>query len=231
VRDLTDSYAIYVELSSHAVWHHAKRQYWMWVAPAASGVVGVAGFVVVLSVDRTVRDGRRGLIGGWAKYTGDIAEALSSVMYGAVAAGAASADLTPHISPLSSGDTGEIWRCDAAGQSQDDGADYQAYVETKPLQLGGPRRMFAVADAVLTSRFTGGTTLQVSLIRDFGLETRTASRNMATVASETRVTRKVEDAQMDGASFLAFRVGDASATSAVWALDQLEVKVDVREDR
>ena len=76
-------------------------------------------------------------------------------------------------------------------------------------------------DSYLTAETASGVTITLTLNRDFGLETTTATALLTASASETRVQQKFEGAAISQAGYLQFQVGDASAASNAWVLDSI----------
>lgn len=131
-------------------------------------------------------------------------------------------DGKPHV-----GTATQIIRCDDQAATNDYGTAFRAYVRTRAYQAGKLLRRTATSGAVLEATPHSGVTLSLTLIRDYGMETRTVSVSLAPTAAETlagvtNIIRLIDDGYLTEALTLQFEIGDAGAVSApAWQLHQL----------
>lgn len=237
IQDLMVNVTTDSAIAAHGVYHAEKRQIWWWVRDITLPVF--AGFTtrrLVFDVARGRRVTGKGVVGGWATHTGESCIALCSVMFANTIGASMSYDLKPYIgyggADVFGSGTECLWKCDSDDDEDDNGSAFQAYIQTKPYQLAGPYRLFVMTEPTVLARAATGVSVRVSCIRDFGLETRTADVSLtASAASETHVTRKLDDSAMEAAAYLALRVGDASAVETGWTIDLVEVPWEPRETR
>lgn len=202
---------------AHGVHHRDKHQIWWWVSTGSSNEPDTRiifdtklGRVVQINGDISIR-------GGWAKHTGESCEARCSAMMSDTLGATMSRTLKPHIG-YSTGTA--IWKCDTG--TDDNGTAFQSYIDTRPyLPWGLGRKGGMVAEAVLAAAVSSGVTLQLSVIRDFGLETLTSTLLMTADASETHFIRQFEESRAAEFKAIQFRVGDVSAVAASWNIDAL----------
>jgi hypothetical protein len=202
----------------HGVYHESKNQVWWWVPNG-----GVTPRVLwVLSLPLSSPTGQM----AWSKFTGNITAADCSVFAGPVGT-TPSTSMVPLIGQNS--DHGLLWALDTG--TQDITTNYQGTLTTKPYAAGGIQYHFGLAEGQLVARASSGTTITVSTVQDFGVETRRSQVSLSAEGSETSVVRKLEG--MDGASctVVQFTIGDEEASASAWTLDALVVPIHVEESR
>lgn len=225
-----------VYTSQHGVYYADRGQYWLWVSTNAATVPDTLLIFTVAT-------------GGWARYTGAIAAALSSALLpryvtepnkGVSLTISLVAPRVPYCCPNTNG---QIVECDAINPSTgvaldtdletysgsagvwSDGTPYQAYVTTTPIPPKTLDGFMTVQDVTVEADAAAGVTLSVSLVRDHGAETRTFSTSLAADGTETRVIRRVEGAATAGARAVAVTLGDASAVASQWNLLRAQLRV------
>jgi hypothetical protein len=162
---------------------------------------------------------------GWAKHTGESAKARCSVMFSTTIGATMSRDLKPYIGQH--GGNTRFWKCDTS-DTDDAGTAFQAYLDFPDRHFGGIDKQCQVFEPLVLGA-AGSATITVSLIRDYGEETRTATTSMAAGGSETRVLRQVEAGFTADAKAVKVRVGDGSAVASSWTLDAVVVPYEPRE--
>ncbi len=200
------------------VYHSDKRQVWLWFATGSSNdcnqlfIYDVAG-------------------GGWSRVpTGDLlANVRCAVMFANTLGATMSRDLKPYV-----GQTGAAGRLHKADTGTDDnGTTYQAYLDTKTYEPGGPGMTGETQDAQLLAKVSTGVPITVTVTGDFGFSTHTAMTSLTAVGAETRTAVRLSDSCQAGAGaaptgamrFIQFRVGDGSAVSNSWTIDRLVVPI------
>lgn len=206
---------------AHGVYHQEKHQAWWWLATSTANEPNLK---IVLDTHRMHRqaDGARG---GWTKHTGASALARCSMM---LASAASKRTNLPYIGQ--SGAASILWKLDTAA-TDDAGAAFQAYVKTKPYALAGITRNCGLSPGQLVAKSASGVTITLTIDRDFGLATRTATCSLTAAASETRVVRKFDAADESGAAVVQFQIGDAAASTAAWTLDAVLLPFHAEEAR
>jgi hypothetical protein len=208
---------------AHGVYHPDKKQYWAWIATGSSNEPDT----------RLIFDVRRGAAsvggvrGGWAKHTGNSCSARCSAVLPTTLGATQTLRINPYIGQA--GGTVRIWKCDTT-DLDDNGTTFQAYVKTKPYALSTLGRSYGITELHLLAKALAATTIYISLIRDFGLETRTISASIAPSSTEDHVLTKFGDAAMAQAGTIQFQIGDnAAIASPQWTLDALAVRFTLEE--
>ena len=210
----------------HGVYHPDKHQIWWWIATGANNDPDTR---IVFDIEHGVTTGGHDVRGGWVKHTGDAGAARCSVMFAHTVGATMSRDLKPYFGQRAGNN--RIWKGDTS-DTDDNGTAFQAYVETGVRALAGLGRKFSVHNGWLVAKAGSGVTIRLTLIRDFGVESRTADVTLTLTADEgsaTRVFRPFSDAEMAGAHVVAMRLGDASAVANAWTLDALVLRVHPEE--
>lgn len=183
----------------HTVYHSEKHQVWWHVA------VGDTSFPNrrwVLDTDT----------GGVTFQTLESGGMYASVIW----------DGKPHIATFDA-----IIQCDDENETTDVGESFQAYIRTGALQPGSLLRKAAIECAVLEADPVDNTSVVVKLIRDYGIESRSITVNMAPTTEETTgavetIIRPIDNAYISEAMAIQFEIGDtAEVDVAPWQLQQL----------
>jgi hypothetical protein len=165
--------------------------------------------------------------GGWTRLPSGrpIAASRCSVLFSNTLGASMSKDLKPYIGQT--GGNGRLWKCDTG--TDDNGTAFQSYTVSRAVEPGGAGYVGQAGDAALLAQTASGVTLTTTVIRDFGVETKTATALLTATGSETRTQVRLEDSGYAGAQFLQYQVGDGAATSTAWNVDRLVVPV-TRQD-
>lgn len=220
-RDIQDLWATInlaaTSIVAHGVYYPDRHRVEWWIT-TGSGNVPTKRIVLDCRLALTTE---QGVQQGWCQFDGASCAAQCSAMLPVTWGSSMSYALRPHIGYSGANDT--IWVTDTTDQD-DNGNAFQAYLLTKPYAVAtlgkytGLGKVFALAKP-------SAATLYVSIVRDFGLETRTFNTPLAAVASETRVIREFADVAMATAQTLSFQIGDnAAATTPQWIVDLLAVQ-------
>jgi hypothetical protein len=139
-----------------------------------------------------------------------------------------SRDLKPYIgrstgTTLLKGDTSDL---------DDNGTDFQAYVQSKAWDIEPVPTNKYLTRAYLLAEAASGVTVTQTLIRNFGDDTnRTATALLTAAGSETRVLKKFEDAALQDAALFQVRLGDAAAADSGFTLDRWYGAIELKGDR
>jgi len=202
---------------AHSVYYADKKQVWMWFATASAGSAGTDPTTkIVWDVKRSA----------WSRHTGNTAAMRCSVMFANTVAASMSRDLKPYVGGQA---TNKILKCDTSSTS-DDGTTFQAYVLSKPFALGGLGTYATVGQGTLYAQVASGVTITQTLIRDFGLESTTATVSLTPTASETRIQRLIDSGHMGSCWAIQVMLGDASAIANAWAIDALTFEYRIDQD-
>lgn len=232
IRDLTTqiTFAGFNQAFPHAMYYPAKHQIWFWFNYVAGG--NTFYVKAVFDVMRSTVVQGESVRGGWSIH-GDYTTAtsmsttgLSGLMFAATLGASMGVDFVPYVAVGTS-----ILRTDTTDVS-DNSVAFQAYVKTAPIDTVpfGENVGFGVSTVLADP--SSGVTIMQSLIRDYGLETRTSTVSLTAAASETKVIRKFEDSEIAGAGTVQVQIGDAAAASvAQWKLHELALTVFPQEPR
>jgi hypothetical protein len=142
--------------------------------------------------------------------------------------------------PIITAEGGGLVRCDVDAAPDDYGYPFRAYVRTRAWETGNLLDRIVVRSAVVEGRsiqlsptrrlgcYTpSGVTLAITLIRDYGVERRTAAFNLDQQAREEYVIKPVDNSRMGEATAIQIEIGDAAAVSqAPWALYRVALRSD-----
>jgi len=194
----------------------AKNQIWWYVATGAANTPD-------LKLVYDVRKGQmveQGIIRhGWSQHNGDSAGVMAVTMFASTLGASMSSAEKPHIARSTGAD---IQKCDTG--TDDDGTNFQSYVETQEIAPAGLGRTTQMSEEpYLLAEAAAGVTIQLTVNRDFGVESVTSTASIAPGASEDRVRAKFEGGHAADLEAVKFRVGDSAAASNGWNLDSLIV--------
>lgn len=211
----------------HGIYHAAKRQIWWWLV---MGTDVAPSQMIVLDLTEQRLDEEGNLRGGWSKWTGSLAYTLCSTLMSNTLGASMSLDLKPYAGR----DTGTaIWKADTT-DATDNGTAFQASVTSGGMAVNPPVFNTAIVRAYLMAAAVSATTITQTLRRNFGDEAspRTSAVSLTpSSAGESHVLRKFEDAGLEDGFLVQVQLGDASASSAKWALDRWYGEVQTREPR
>jgi len=204
---------------SHALYLTNLKQVWFWVATGTSNDPNV---VLVFDVMKGTPDQDGTIRKGWAVYTGGLSTCISSDMAPNTPGASASAVLRPYMGSTSSN---VIVKGNDTTVSGDSGTGYQALIKLKALDIGGLTKDFGTGKSFLLAK-KGDTSVNIDLIleRDFGVESRTFTVDLAGDTQADRVVKTIESDLAD-ASFLEIQIGDTGATTKDFQLDALEILI------
>ena len=200
---------------AHCVYHQDKRQVWVWFATGSSNDPDTLCVYNVLT-------------GGWARYTGTLANARCSAMFANSIGATMGFQLVPYIGYAAANDT--VKKVDDSAVTADASVAFQAYVKTRPIAPGGPGYNGEIGDLMVLAPAATGVTLTATVTPDFGASPDGTGTALLTAAgSETRVSKRLEGSALAGAQFVQIQIGDASAVSNAWSLDHLVIPMSGQE--
>jgi hypothetical protein len=168
-----------------------------------------------------VREGRstktEGVRGGWVRWSENSATTFRSMAMLPASLGATmSRKLKPYF-----GDSTNLRRWNDDSSTQDGSTSFQAYVQSKAHDYGRLWHHKRISEAYLQASAQTGVTITQTFIRNFGDETNRTDTVLLTAAgSETRVIKKFEGSACADVKMLQVRLGDGSASTATWTLDE-----------
>lgn len=222
VVDIWRTVNLHSVVAPHGLYFAAKNQIWWWVATGASTVPTM---MIVLDVTEQRPDAEGNMRGGWAVWTGAIAEARTAAMMSNTLGASMSLDLVPYFGER----TGVTLRKYDPTATDDDGTEFQAYVQSGGMTIDPMVMHASVMRSYLLATAGTGVDIQQTLIRNFGAESRTATVGLDAAGTETRVLRKFEEAALTDAVLVQVRLGDASANTSTWTLDRWYGEVQSQE--
>jgi hypothetical protein len=204
-------------LPMRALYYPTKQQMIWWFATGASNVPNVCA---VLHVALTTIDPLGNVRKGWAIWDGPYATATAVCLFSSnIDAGVArNHDMVPFL-----GRTGFVSRGDTG--TDDAGTAYVASLTTRPVAPGTILNQAGVMAGALLGTSGVGTVVDVTVTRDFGLESKTVTASLAPVGSETYVRAPLDNLALSEAAVLQVTFGDTPGHSALWALHQFAAKV------
>lgn len=207
---------------AHGQYHRDKHQIWWWVATGSSNEPDTR-IIFDTQLGRIVSDSQsKSIRKGWAEHTGDSCSARCSAMMSDTLGSTMSRTMKPHIG-RSTGTA--IWKCDTV--TTDGGTAFQSYIKSKPYMPWGLGKKGGMPEeAILAAAVSTGVTIQITMDRDFGAETRTATVLLTADGTETRIIKQIDGSQFTEAKCIQFQIGDASAVDASWNLDAVIARVN-----
>lgn len=226
-RDLEDrTTAMGPFVGGHAVYYEGLGQVWFWVSYLTSVTV-TEERLIFHTRSATARD-QYGVRGGWSIHTGPSTIGACSCMFANTPA-SSSVDLKPYVgqgnaSPI-------IWKCDTADKD-DAGTAFQAYCTTHGLRpVNDLGTNFGVREPMLVAKPATATTIELKLIRDFGLENTTSTVVLTAAGAETRVFKKFDGTAQSDIGVLQAQIGDSAAVASAWSLDALVFETSDQGER
>lgn len=205
---------------------YPKKQQIQWRITTGASTSPTKAIVLHCANTNESQDGVRG---GWSIWTGKFTEGYTSILYSdnINANTTRSLDLVPFVG-VTSGD-GYILQGDTG--TADDGEAYAASIRTKPYLLRGLLQKFGVGAAAVLGMESDTAEIQVTLIRDFGLEEprNIPSVDFAGTASETEVIKQLRE--FTGAQMYAMQIefADVASPAGTWEINRFDLKISPEE--
>lgn len=224
MRDIWDTVNLNATVKvSHGLYYPGLRQVWWWIA------VGTEEEPQTTRIIYDIRQGRAyGVTGevrrGWSLFTGISSAARCSTLFSKTVGAHMSKDLVPYAARNTGGVT-TLLQCDTADVA-DDGSPFQAYVVTPPLGQVDPSGTPAmISQPVLTADPQSGVEIELTIIKDFGVETRKSVVNLTPQGGESLVIRTFFGGEVEEAKAIQLMLGDAAPSVSTWTLQQLMIPV------
>jgi hypothetical protein len=202
---------------ARGVYYPEARQVHWWVATDDADTPNLR---LVLQTNET-RDNVDGARRGWSIWTGPSAEALAVCLFSDnIDDGTArNNSLRPFVG-LEGDDL--IQRTDVG--DDDNGTDYEAHIISKPYTPVGILHRFGVMAGALLAKAQEDATINVIATRDFGLEQKTVTRDLAPSGSETQVIKALDDLAFAELRVVQIEFIDPDTPGTRWELNQLALK-------
>jgi hypothetical protein len=199
--------------------YYPKKKQAIW--NLSTGSSNTPDTTIVLHVDKS-RSFADGVRKGWSIWTGNRAKALSMCLYASNIDddAARNLNLVPYIGLEG---LGLIHRCDTG--VDDNGVAYAATITTRPYTMKSIQHQFEVRSAALLGKATTGAAVDVTCVRDFGLEdTVTVSDvSFTATASETDVIASLDNFKGAEMHVGQFEFSDVDNPTAQWQLNRFDV--------
>lgn len=132
------------------------------------------------------------------------------------------------LTPIGGGNFSYIHDADVG--TTDSGTPYRAYVRTKPYTLAGFFKKFGFMAAILLAK-ASVTTLNLKIIRNFGVETREKSLSLAPSGSEGHVCVPIDNAAMSELNTVQLEYGDGdTAVDQTFSIDSIVFRTRFEDD-
>lgn len=199
-----------------------KKQVHWWIATGSSNVPDTR---IVLHTQE-MRETLDGMRGGWAKWSGPSAAALTACLFSTnvndMGSGASNV-LAPVIGVV--GD-GIVWLTDE--EDDDNGTAYSARIVTKPYVHGNLLHQFECKAGAVMARAAASTSLDITIIgtviKSDGtseqIEQEVEAVSFAPSGSESFVTRAFDDLELSELRTVQVEFEDPATPGAQWFLDQ-----------
>jgi hypothetical protein len=177
---------------------------------------------IVLQTNETRDTADTGARRGWSTWTGGSCSALAVCLFSDNIDddAARNRSLRPFIGREGGG---LIWRCDT--EHNDNGTAYSARIVSKPYIPESILNHFGVMSGALVATAAASTSIQVTVIRDFGVEDSTAVEvSLAPSGSESQVIKRLDALRMSEARAIQIEFEDLSTPSGTrWELNQFGI--------
>lgn len=208
-----------VNILARGVYYPNTRQ--VRYAYTEAGQTGTSsGLTLHVNEMQVTREGGRR---GWVEFDGDAYTNVTDMILYAdnVESGSArSTNLKPLVSRSGDADSHHILLADDG--TTDDGVAFAASIVSKPLLLGGGSTQFGVTEGTLVATAAANTTVDVTLIRDFGKESNPVEDvSLAPEGSETHVIVDRDDLVMSESKAIQVKVADSDPSLGQWAAHQI----------
>ena len=190
-------------IAGHGVYYADRHQVWFWVTETSQGA-GAAPTLGLIFDTRLGRSEGALVRGGWSTQTTLAYGSWASAMFSTSIA----ASMGVRQKPLSSGSLIVQWDTG----TDDNGTDFQAYLDTKEYTPAGLGRNASFTEAHIVGEASATALVSITARTDFGKETsENALVSLAPEQNETHVQRKADGLQASGFGSIRFRIGDAGA--------------------
>lgn len=212
---------------THGVYHPQIHQTWWWVATGTAddpNTILVFDNILGRAIIYPVGDQppSAGVRRGWSKFTGDLATCRCSAMFSSTVGASMSRRLKPYGGLVSSL---KLLRGDSASALDDAGTAFQSFVVTRHYEAAG-NNYFDVQQPVVMASAKAGVTIQLTVTADWGAQRpQSVSISLSPASTETYVERLVEGLHAGRATAAQFQLGDPSAQSVAWTLEQMRVPI------
>lgn len=206
-------------VGARVIFYRAANQIHWWV-PTDDADVPTLRLVLHVKLCRDTPDGVRN---GWALWDGPSAGAIAVCRYADNVDVAADRSLL--LVPLIGLATGAtIYQTDTG--TDDAGTSYVARAETRPYAPNTIMHRFGVTTGSVLGEAVSGASVDLSIIRDFGVETLTcAGLDFSPNGQETQVMAAVDQLAMSEARTVACAIADAAGgVSARWVINQIALQ-------
>jgi hypothetical protein len=211
------------DVVAHGVYYVTKHQVWWWIAVDGSAQPNER-IVFDTRLGRFVQGAEEaGVTGGWVRHTGVSTMATCSAMFGSSLGASMGRSLVPYVA---SSTATALFRCDTG--TDDNGTDYQGYLDTKEYAPAGLGSTCAILQPVIVGEASASKSVSITARTDFGKATHVSGAvSLAAEGSETHVRRRVLGIQTSGITTVRFRIGDDAATDPGFGvLDAVLVDVE-----
>ena len=211
------------QVIAKGVYYPESRQVMWWIATNGANSPNLRIVLQTNEMQDTIQGTRR----GWSMWTGASAAAKAVCLYAKNidTANPRSLTLSPVIAFASAAQ--RIHLTDTG--NDDSGAAYTATITSKPYIPASIMSQFGVLAGALFAKAANAITVLITVIRDFGLETKTIEPiNLTPEASEVHVIKQLDDLTFSECYSLQFQFTDvatASLASGRWEINQLVVKL------
>lgn len=207
-------------LVAHSVFYPKSQQWWLWVALDEATT---PSHILVLHC-KYARRREDGTVRGWSLYDGKLAKALTACLYADnIPTAPQSLDLAPYVGFANTVASGAAIIQQADTGQTDDTTPYRGYYRTRPFLLGNLVQKKGIDSGAIIAPPASGETVNIKLIRDCGLNSKSVAPSLTATGSQTRVIRHLDDLELGELEALEIEIGDTAVSSGTWALDQLSL--------
>lgn len=196
----------------------AKQVHWC----VATGSSNTPDLRLVLHTQEARPDDNGNVRRGWATWTGTAANAHAMCLFANNVDDndARSFTLRPFVAAVNA--QGVIHRGDIG--DDDSGDAYSASITTRPFTPASILNAFGILAGALLAKAAAGTTIDITAVKDFGIETLAVSADLTPIGSETLVIKALDQLSFAELKAVQITFADPANSAARWELHQLALK-------
>ena len=245
VFDLWSGFGAYqsAKVPAMGLYYKDRRQVWFWWTPDTSGddptsdAASWPSVMMVLQVNEQRPDEYGDVRGGWSRWTSPsgndgLAHSSAATMHpfrNTASGNAFKRYQRPLVSSIAQTELRQVPALLTESETRDDGRTIQAYLTSRAMRMDDPVFHLGVQRSWITcdsSTAIGNATIQQTLTRNYGEETRTATVTVTASASQSRALKVFEDAALQDAYAVQVTLGDSAASSQCWSIDSWHAEVN-----
>ncbi len=210
--------------TAHGVYDREKKQVKWWVAVNGETLPDTVMIVYHVMLGRTIT-GDDSIRCGWAKWTGDLAKSVCSLMFPTTLAASRPVRECAYV-----GNASGVGRQDGSA-NMDASVPYRGYVKSRAWDHDVIMRRKRVMESYVVATAHADVEIQQTIETDYGARSFAESVNISPeTPTQTMVRKEFQGVDINDAIVEQVTVGDPEARdTALWSIDQWALVVEVQE--